>query len=179
MPDHEQRVCIGVVISAHGIKGEVNVHSYSSTPERLSAYKAFTDEVGNRFEILSLRQGPKGTVMLFTGINDRMSAQALKGTKLFIEREQLPELEKDEYYHSSLVGLRVEMEGETIGEVSAVHNFGAGDIIEIARIGQQSVLLPFTRKIVPHVNIPGGVLDVDPPPGYFENTENDESKTRR
>jgi 16S rRNA processing protein RimM len=171
-----ERVCLGVVISAHGIKGEVNIQSYSDAPENFLDYGAFTDEPGNNLEISSLRQGPKGPVMRFSGITDRNSAKALKGTKLYVGRDQLADLDHDEYYHSDLVGLRVEFQGVTIGKLTAVHNFGAGDIIEIARDGQPSVMLPFTREIVPKVDIPGGVLGAAPPPGYFDDTEDKTGK---
>jgi 16S rRNA processing protein RimM len=177
MADDEQRVCLGVVISAHGIKGEVNFRSYSDTPQTLSEYAGFTDEAGNSLEISSLRQGPKGPVMRFSGVADRNAAEAMKGTKLYVGRDQLPDLDQDEYYHSDLVGLRVEVHGEAIGAVTAVHNFGAGDIIEIARPGQSSVMLPFTREIVPDVDIPGGVLGAEPPPGYFDDTTDEEDET--
>ena len=179
MADNEQRVCLGVVISAHGIKGEVNIQSYSDAPETLSDYGAFTDEAGNNLEVSGLRQGPKGPVMRLSGVVDRNAAQALKGTKLYVGRDQLPDLDQDEYYHSDLVGLRVEVHGEAIGAVTAVHNFGAGDIIEIDRPGQSSVMLPFTREIVPHVDIPGGVIAAEPPPGYFDDTEDEEDETSK
>ncbi|MBT3395646.1 MAG: ribosome maturation factor RimM [Alphaproteobacteria bacterium] len=176
MADDEHRVCLGVVISAHGIKGEVNVRSYSDAPEHMSDYGAFTDEKGNALEVSGVRIGPKGPVMRIAGVGDRNAAEALKGTKLYVDRDQLPDLDEDEFYHDDLVGLAVEVQGEIIGTVSAVHNFGAGDIIEIARTGQKSVMLPFTREIVPHVDIPGGVLGAEPPPGYFdEPKEEDET----
>jgi len=177
MADDEQRVFLGVVISPHGMKGEVNIRSFSDAPEALSDYGAFTDEAGNKLKVSGLRQGPKGPVMRFSGVADRNAAEALKGTKLYVGRDQLPELDQDEYYHSDLVGLRVEVHGEAIGAVTAVHNFGAGDIIEIERPGQSSVMLPFTREIVPHVDIPGGVLGAEPPPGYFNGTEDEEDET--
>ncbi len=171
MPDQVQQVCLGVVISAHGIRGEVNVRSYSGTPQGLAAYGAFTDEDGKTLEVSAMRQGPKGPVLRFAGVADRNGAEALKGTRLFVGRDQLPDLETEEYYHSDLVGLAVEIQGKVVGKVTAVHNFGAGDIIEIATTGQNSVMLPFTREIVPKVDIPGGALGADPPPGYFDGSE--------
>jgi len=158
MPDQVHQVCLGVVISAHGIKGEVNVRSYSGAPEGLAAYGAFTDEDGKILEVSAMRQGPKGPVLRFAGVAGRNGAEALKGTRLFVGRDQLPDLESEEYYHSDLVGLAVEIQGKVVGKVAAVHNFGAGDILEVARTGQKPVMLPFTRQIVPKVDIPGGAF---------------------
>ena len=171
MPDQVQQVCLGVVISAHGTKGEVNVRSDSGTPEGLAAYGAFSDEDGKTLKVAAMRQGPKGPVLRFAGVADRNSAEALKGTRLFVGRDQLPDLESEEYYHSDLVGMAVKIQGKVVGKVTAVHNFGAGDIIEVARTGRKSVMLPFTREIVPKVDIPGGALGADPPPGYFDAKE--------
>ena len=97
MPDDGQRVCLGVVTGAHGIKGEVNIHSYSSAPDGIAAYGPLTDETGSELEVAGLRQGPKGPVARFAGIDDRSSAEALKGARLFVRRDQLPDLEADEY----------------------------------------------------------------------------------
>ncbi len=168
MPDDGQQVCLGVVIGPHGIKGEVNIRSYSGAPDGIAAYGPLTDENGNVFEVAGLRQGPKGPVVRFAGIDDRSSAEALKGIRLLVRRDQLPDLEADEYYHSDLVGLRVENKGEFVGTVAAVHNFGAGDLSEVDRADRASVILTFTREVVPLVDIAGGVLAVDPPPGYLD-----------
>ena len=161
-------MCLGVVTGAHGVKGEVNIHSYSGAPDGVAAYGLLTDDEGNDLKIAGFRQGPKGPVARFAGIDDRSGAEALKGVRLFVRRDQLPELEADEYYRGDLVGLQVQNNGEVVGTVAAVHNFGAGDLIEMDRSGRASVPLPFTREVVPLVDIAAGILVVNPPPGYLD-----------
>ena len=166
----EARVCLGVVTGAHGTMGEVNVHSFAAAPDAIAAYGAVTDEGGRTLRVTGLRQGPKGPIARFAEIDDRSGAEALKGTGLFVRRDQLPDLAQEEYYHGDLVGLRVEDKaGTKVGTVTAVHNYGAGDLIEVDRGGRPSVLLPFTREAVPAIDISGGFLTVDLPAGSVDD----------
>ncbi|MFZ5789468.1 MAG: ribosome maturation factor RimM [Pseudomonadota bacterium] len=159
------RVLIGVIAAAHGVRGLVRVKSFTAEPDGIAAYGPVTDASGKRVFRLSLAGKTKGGALLrIEGVADRNAAEALKGTKLYVDRAQLPALEgEDEFYQTDLVGLRVEgRDGRTLGHVKAVLNYGAGDVLEIGD-GRTSLLLPFTKKVVPVVDIAGGRLIAEPP----------------
>lgn len=147
-------VLLGVVIGAQGLKGEVKVKTFTESPETLAAYGPLHDAGGRAFRVASCRAGKDVSIVAFEGIADRTAAEGLKGTELFVAREALPQTAAQEFYHADLVGLRAEDgEGRVLGKVSAIHNFGAGDVIEIAREdGSGTVLLPFTREFAPLVD---------------------------
>jgi len=110
----------------------------------------------------------KALVADFDGIGDRNAAERLRGTELYVPRSRLPRPHEDEFYHVDLIGLEARtVTGEPLGTVRAVNDFGAGDILEI--IGARTVLVPFTRAIVPEVDLAAGTLTVDPPPGLFDD----------
>lgn len=160
------RICLGVVIGAQGVRGEVRIKTFTDDPEAIGAYGPVTDESGRRqFRIAGLRPGKAGVVVAaIEGITDRNAAEALKGTRLYVARAALPELEADAFYHADLVGLDAWTEdGVLWGRVAAVHNFGAGDILEIAKAGGPTELVPFTREVVPEVDIEAGTLTIVPP----------------
>ena len=179
--EHEPKVCLGVISGAHGIRGEVKIKAFSEDPLRINAYGPLSDETGGTtVEITSLRPNKGGVIARIAGVADRDQAEALKGIKLFVARSALPEAAEDEYYQADLVGVRVELsDGKAIGRVIAVQDFGAGPMLEIrlsrpARAGakgEQTLLAPFTREIVPEVDLAGGRLILDPPPGLLEGPE--------
>jgi 16S rRNA processing protein RimM len=106
-------------------------------------------------------------IMRAPGVKDRTAAERLKGTKLYLDRAQLPAPEPDEFYHADLIGLRVELRsGERLGVVTAVQDYGAGPILEVGN-GRGSVLIPFTRAVVPEVDLEGGRLVAEPLPGLI------------
>jgi 16S rRNA processing protein RimM len=153
-----ERVLLGAVIAAHGIKGEVKVKTFTEAPENLDAYGALTTDDGRRLEVASLRP-TKGDEALaqFAGISDRNAAESLKGQGLYVPRAALPEPEPGEFYLTDLIDLNAEAEdGAVLGRVKAVHNFGAGDVIEIARADGGSEYVPFTDEAVPAVDVAGG-----------------------
>jgi 16S rRNA processing protein RimM len=157
------RVCLGVVTGAQGIRGEVRVRIFATDPDALAAYGPLEDENGRRrFEIERMRPARDAMVVKFAGIGDRNQAEALKGTRLYVARAALPEPDEEEWYHADLVGLAVETaDGEKLGTVSGIHDFGAGDLVEVARNdGAASELVPFTRENVPVVDVAGGRLVV-------------------
>lgn len=157
------RILLGHIASAHGIRGEVLVRSYAATPENIVAYGPLSDETGaRRFELSVVGVTSKGIVARIAGVCDRNSAEALAGQRLYVARERLPTAGEQEFYYSDLVGLRVSSEnGAVLGEVIAVHNFGAGDIVEIRRRdGRTTEMIPFTRMFVPEVDLAGGRLVV-------------------
>jgi 16S rRNA processing protein RimM len=105
----------------------------------------------------------------FDGLSDRAAAEGLKGIDLFVPRERLPAPDEDEYYHADLIGLdAISSDGKSIGKVVGVENYGAGDLIEIAREKGSTVLIPFTRANVPKIELTAGRLVVDPPPGLLD-----------
>lgn len=170
----EPRVCVGVMVGAHGVRGLVKVKSFTETPEDVAAYGPVSDKSGQRSWTLRVT-GPapgKRDVLLarVEGVDDRDAAQALHGTELYVARAALPALEEEEtFYHADLIGLRVEdPEGRVLGRVAAVENYGAGDFLEVELPGDggkagKTLLLAFTRAVVPEVDIAGGRLVVVPP----------------
>lgn len=160
------RICIGAIAGAFGIVGEVRLKSFCSQPEDIASYgPVFTEDGGRQFRITLTRPVAGGYGARIAGVNTREEAEALRGTSLFIDREKLPSLPDDEFYHTDLIGLEaLDTGGEVLGKVLAVHNHGAGDIIEISSIRHKSaLLLPFTKAIVPNVDLAAGRLIVDLP----------------
>ena len=170
MRNPADRVLLGEIGAAQGLKGEVRLRSYTAEPAAIAGYGALEDEQGRTIEILSVRGTPKALVARIKGITTREAAEALTHTKLYVARARLPAREEEEWYHADLIGLAaIGRDGETVGTVVAVQNFGAGDLIEIKPAGGgASVLVPFTRETVPEVDVEGGRLKVTPPEGLFE-----------
>lgn len=158
-------VLLGAVIGAHGLKGEVRVKTFTANPETLGVYGPLHTEDGRRFTITHARANkPDEAIVRFAEIADRNAAESLKGTELFVSRSTLPAVKDEEFYHADLIGLRAEDgEGRVLGAVAAVHNFGAGDVIEIRRDDGDSVLLPFTREVVPVIEIEAGRVIIAAP----------------
>lgn len=169
-PPAPGRVCLGVITKAHGTRGEVRIRSHTEDARAVAAYGPVTDETGSRTMTVKIVGESNGIVTArIEGVKDRTEAEALKGAKLYVPRSALPEPGEEEFYHCDLIGLRAELvSGGELGTVSAVHNYGAGDVIEIARPGRKApVLLPFTRAAVPVIDIGAGRIKVDLPEGAF------------
>lgn len=129
----DKPVTLAVIIGAHGVTGEVRLKLFGEGVESLKAYKGF-DAAGRTLTMKSVRSGPNGAVARFSEIGDRSAAEALRGTELTVPRSALPPLAEGEYYHADLIGLPcTSSEGEPLGEIVAVENFGAGDIVEVER----------------------------------------------
>lgn len=159
-----ERVCLGVISGAHGIRGEVKVRCFAEDVGSLTAYGSLEDKNGSRKFVLKITGRIKDDLRVkIQGCDDRNAAEALKGTELYIERSALPELEEDEFYHTDLIGLDVKEEtsSEVIGKVAALYNFGANDVIEI-KVSKTAKLemLPFNRQYVPEINIKDGFIIV-------------------
>jgi 16S rRNA processing protein RimM len=162
----QDRICIGAISGAFGVTGEVRLKSFCSTPSDIAAYGPLSSEDGSRqFRVTLTKLVTGGFGARIAGVTSREAAEALRGTSLFIDREKLPSLPDDEFYHADLIGLEVlDTGGESVGKVIAIHNHGAGDIVEISSTRHKSaLLLPFTKAIVPNVDLSAGRLIVDLP----------------
>jgi 16S rRNA processing protein RimM len=161
-----RRVLLGEITGVHGIKGDVLIRAYTATPEGIADYGPLQDEAGKRSLVLRVRRATsKGVVAHVEGIDDRTAAEALKGTRLYVDRDRLPVPDKDEFYHADLVGLAaMTPSGNPLGTVVAVVNYGASDLLEIALPGRAATeLVPFTSAFVPTVDLSAGILVVDMP----------------
>jgi 16S rRNA processing protein RimM len=157
--DQSFRILLGRIAGAHGLKGEVLIQSFAAVPESLAAYGPLSDAAGGQhFTILHAKPTPRGVVARLAGIADRAAAEGLKGMELYVARERLPPPAEDEFYHADLIGLlAVDAEGRAFGRIAAIHNFGAGDLIEIALAGSgKTELLPFTEATVPSLDLAAG-----------------------
>ena len=143
--------------AAHGLKGEVRLRSFTEDPQAFADYGPLQTEDGAReLEIESLRSAKDDFVVRFRGVADRDAAEALRNVNLYIERDKLPKPEDGEFYHADLIGLAaVSTAGEALGEVIALHNFGAGDIVEIRLLNGQSTMFAFNEATVPQIDIAG------------------------
>lgn len=157
-------VLLGVVIGAQGLKGEVKVKTFTQSPDKLGAYGPLHTKDGKRFRATFLRETKDGAVVALEGVNGRTAAEALKGVELFVPRTALPKEDADEFYHADLIGLRAEdTEGRAMGTVRALHNFGAGNVIELVRDDGDEVFLPFTREVAQQIDIEGGRIVIAAP----------------
>jgi 16S rRNA processing protein RimM len=162
----QERICIGAISGAFGVTGEVRLKSFCSTPSDIASYGPLSTEDGSRtFRITLTKPVTGGFGARIDGVSTREGAEALRGTSLFVDRGKLPSLPDDEFYHADLIGLDVlDTGGDPLGKVIAIHNHGAGDIIEISSTRHKSaLLLPFTSAIVPNVDLSAGRLIVDLP----------------
>jgi 16S rRNA processing protein RimM len=161
----EKRILLGAVAAAHGISGEVKVKTFTASPESLGAYGPLATGDGRTLAVASLRASRNDeAVVRFEGIADRNAAEGLKGAQLYVSRAVLPEPEKGEFYQTDLIGLKVEnADGVRLGTVSRIHNFGAGDVVEIELLSGTSELVPFTDAFVPVVDIAAGRIVAELP----------------
>jgi len=164
----KNRVCIARIGAAHGTGGEVKLWPFTARAEAVAAYGPLQTADGTRaFEIEALRPAKDFLVARLKGVTDRTAAEKLCNTDLYVPRERLPASEAEEFYYADLVGLRAEdRAGGAIGVVCAVHNFGAGDILEIAPdAGGETMMLPFSTAVVPSVDLAAGHIVVEVPEG--------------
>jgi 16S rRNA processing protein RimM len=165
-----ERILVGAIAGAHGVRGAVRVRSFTEAPAAVAAYGPLSDEAGTRRLVLKVvGETAGGVIAEIEGVADRNAAEALRGQRLYVARDVLPALAAEEFYHADLIGLTAETAaGDRLGRVRAVQNFGAGDMLEIERADGTTVDLPFTRAAVPVVDIAGGRLVVDPPAGLLD-----------
>jgi 16S rRNA processing protein RimM len=174
------RVCLGVVGAPHGVSGAVRIKSFTDEPKAVASYGTLEDESGAQRFTLRVTGSAKGEGMVIatlSGIADRDRAEALRGLRLYAPRAALPPIAGDEFYHADLVGLVAELgDGTKLGTVIAAHDFGAGDVLEIARDAGQPVLVPFTRAAVPVVDLAARRVVIDPPDGLFDPSRRQHAK---
>jgi 16S rRNA processing protein RimM len=159
----EQRICIARLGAAHGVRGEVKLWSFTADPARIADYGPFETADGRVVEIEALRPAKEFFVARLKGVADRNAAERLRNAELFVPRGRLPAPEdSDEFYHADLIGLAVvDAGGAALGSVVALHNFGAGDLIEVRRAdSRDTVMLPFTQAAVPEIDVAGGRIVV-------------------
>ncbi|UTD27179.1 ribosome maturation factor RimM [Bradyrhizobium sp. WD16] len=168
----DTKICVARIGAAHGVRGEVKLWPFTEDPFAVTQYGPLSTSDGSRqFEVTRAREGKGFLVATLKGVASRTDAEGLNGLELYVPRERLPAPEEGEYYHADLIGLEaVSDAGAPLGRVIAMHNFGAGDIIEIAPPRGASLLLPFTDAVVPTVDIAGGRIVVVPP-GEIEGDE--------
>lgn len=162
----DRRLCVAQIGAAHGIRGEVRLRAFTENPMDIASFGALESEDGRRtFALESVRPAKGFLVARLAGIDDRSAAEGLRNLRLYVPRTRLPVLEASEtYYHADLVGLSVfGTNGAALGSVTAIHDFGAGDLLELKPAGGgPTVLLPFTRAVVPVIDLDEGRLVVDP-----------------
>lgn len=169
-------VFVAAIAGAHGVKGECKVKSFTGEPEAAFAYGPFLDAQGKTlFTPARHRRAKDAFVVAFKENLTREQAQAARGTKLYVPRSALPALDEDEFYHSDLLGLKVQaLDGAPMGRIKAVHDFGGGDLLEIVDSPDRrgAWMIPFTREQVPHISISEGVVTIDP----LEEVEGDRER---
>ncbi len=172
----EGMVCVGAIAGAFGVQGEARIKSFCADPEAIADYGPLSLEDGRSLTIRLTRPVKGGFAARLGGVPTREAAEALKGQRLYAPRERLPALPDDEYYHADLIGLEVvDTGGHVLGKVRAVHDHGAGDILEVGVHNRsQPVLLPFTLSAVPTVDLAAKRLVADPPLGLFEDDRPDD-----
>jgi 16S rRNA processing protein RimM len=159
------RVCVARIGAAHGLRGEVRLWTFTEDPLAVKRYGPLSTGDGARqFEVTHARPAKDHLVATLKGVTTRDEAERLNGTDLYVARDKLPTTDEGEFYHADLIGLAaVDGAGTLLGTVAAIHNFGAGDIIEIAPAHGPTLMLPFTDAVVPTVDIVGGRVVIEMP----------------
>lgn len=163
------KLCVGVITAPHGVRGQVRVKSFTAEPDDIVRYSPLTDADGNSEYRLQIVGHAKGVLLArIAGVKNREDAEALRGVELFVARDTLPETsDEDEFYYADLIGLPAFLDtGDLYGRVKALHDFGAGDMIEFSLAGSGDIILPFTKEIVPEINLTDGKIIVAPPEMY-------------
>jgi 16S rRNA processing protein RimM len=162
-----KRICVAKIGAAHGIRGDVKLWPMTADPMAFADYGTLESEDGKRtFEIVRAKPAGNFLIAHFKGVDDRNAAEKLVHIELFVSRDALPEIgEEGEFYYADLVGLKaVDRSGAQIGEIAAMHNFGAGDLVELKLASKRdTVLIPFNEETVPVIDIAGGVVTIDLP----------------
>jgi len=171
-----ETLLLGAIAGAYGVHGEVRLKSFCDRPAAIADYGPLRTGEDTEIRIAALTRPLKGGFAArIEGVGSREEAEALRGTRLYVERDALPPPGREEFYHADLIGLDVvDRSGRRLGRIRAVAAYGAGDLLDVApREGGESVLVPFTREIVPRVAPAEGIVVVDPPAGLFAEAADD------
>lgn len=162
--ENENRICLGAIVGVHGIRGEVKVKSFTEVAEDIDSYGPVEDKSGTKKFTIKVTGYSKGILRVkIKGVDDRNTSESLIGTEFYVSRDVLPDLEEEEFYHTDLIDLEVRLHttGESIGKVSGIYNFGAGDVLEIKLKGGKLEMIPFTKEYVPEIKIKDGYIIVE------------------
>lgn len=167
------RVCVGQITAARGLQGELCVRSFTVEPEAFTRYGRLFGADGRALPAMRVVGRKKEDVLIVRadGVADRTAAERMRGLFLYVDRSALPAPDEDEYYHTDLIGLiaRLDREdGETLGRIAAVHDHGAGAVLEVAREDAPPLLVPFSREAVPRVDLLQGHVVVAALPGLLQ-----------
>jgi len=168
------RICVGAITGSFGVRGEARVKSFCADPAAIGDYGPLSTEDGTATYTLTITRPVKGGFAVrLSGVKTKEQADALRGTTLYAPRAALPALPDDEFYHTDLIGLTaVDTGGADLGRIHAVHNHGGGDLLELRAKGRKgTVLVPFTRAVVPTVDLRAGRIIIDPPEGLLDSEE--------
>lgn len=165
----DDMIVVGAIAGAYGVRGELRIKSFCANPEDIETYSPLSDDTGRSFALALVGPIKNGFSARIVGIDTKEQADALRGTQLLAERSAMPSLPDDEFYYADLVALNVvDVGGGAVGTVKAVHNHGADDLLEVTQTGSAAtVLIPFTKAIVPTVDLEAGRIVIDPPEGLI------------
>lgn len=181
-----KRVLVGAIASAHGVRGEVKIKSFTGKPADVAGYGPVSDESGKRrFDIRKVGIVRGLVIAKLSGVEDRDAAETLRGMRLYVERDALGKKpkgsgrSKELWFHADLIGLEAkDTQGRVLGKVTSVQNYGAGDILEVADEAGETRLLPFTKRVVTEVDVAAGTITVDPPQWTEAKPDEDDSESR-
>ena len=161
---HEARVALGIICGAHGIRGQVKIKTYTASAHDIAAYGTLSDKAGNQYKLSITSVNKEIVIASIAGIIDRNASEKLRNVELFVARSALPEPEADEYYHSDLIGMPVVTPDKIpYGTLLAIHNHGAGDVVEVQLVDGSKELLAFTKATFPVINILAREIIIYPP----------------
>ncbi|NVK18500.1 MAG: ribosome maturation factor RimM [Methylocystaceae bacterium] len=173
------RVCVAAFSSAHGVSGALRLKSFTQEPDDVAQYGQLESEDASKiYDIEVVSHTGKGELIVkVAGVDSRDAAELLKGERLYVSRTKLPDAGEEEFYHADLIGLTVKTtNGKTLGTVRAVFDFGAGDMLEILPKEGALIMVPFTKAVVPIVDIEKGRVVVDPPEGLLPDAKKKKNK---
>lgn len=165
----DEKIIVGAIGGAYGVRGEVRIKSFCAAPEDIETYSPLTDAAGTAYHLSIIRPIKNGFAARIVEVTSKEDADALKGTDLFANRDQLPSLPADEFYHADLIGLDVvDTGGALLGRIKSVQNHGADDLLEVQKPGTSATFfVPFTRAAVPTVDLDAARVVADPPEGLL------------
>ena len=168
--DTRDLICVGAIAGAFGVRGELRLKSFCAVPENIAAYGPLYSCDGKQsFEVRVSGTAKNSLLVRLAGVDSREQAEALRGTRLYMRRNRLPQTGRDEFYHVDIIGLKVvDRDGLATGTIKAVENFGAGDLIEVESEDGSTELVPFTKSAVPFIDISRGLAVVDWSAGMTE-----------